>query len=132
MLYFFVFEMSYIKDMLNASSVNEYIKAKKKIKALKWLSIGSLALVFLPSTLYIIIDLNMDAFGRLMLYTRALAMFVPTILCFPICLYNLVFFAQQLSKDQGSLSFGLLLWAIFMWGRQTPACPGTDLQRTSN
>jgi hypothetical protein len=75
-----------------------------------------MALVFLPSTLYIIIDLNMDAFGRLMLYTRALAMFVPTILCFPICLYNLVFFAQQLSKDQGSLSFGLLLWAIFMWG----------------
>ena len=86
MLYFFVFEMSYIKAMLNASSVNEYIKAKKKIKALKWLSIGSMALVFLPSTLYIIIDLNMDAFGRVMLYTRALSMFVPTVLCFPICL----------------------------------------------
>lgn len=99
LLYFFVFEMSYIRAMLKASSVNEYMQAKKKIKAMKWLSIGSMVFVFLPSTLYIIIDLNMDTFGRLMLYTRALAMFVSTILCFPICLSNLLFFAQQLRKD---------------------------------
>jgi hypothetical protein len=79
--------------------VNEYTQAKKNIKALKWLSIESMVFIFLPSTLYIIIDLNMDTFGRLMLYTRALAMFVPTVLCFPICLSNLMFFAQQLSKD---------------------------------
>ena len=76
-----------------------------------------MVLVFLPCTQYIFIDLNMDAFGRLMLYARALAMFVPTVICFPICLYNLVFFSKQLrSSNQGSCTFGLILWAIFMWG----------------
>ena len=71
---------------MKAKTPEEYERAKIRIRNLKLLSIGSMVFVFLPTTLYIIIVKEMDFMGKLMLYIRAVSMFVPTIICFPICL----------------------------------------------
>jgi hypothetical protein len=78
--------MSYSQAILKAKTPEEYERAKIRIRNLKLLSIGSMVFVFLPTTLYIIIVKEMDFMGKLMLYIRAVSMFVPTIICFPICL----------------------------------------------
>lgn len=75
--------------------------------------------VFLPTTLYFIIVLRMDLIGRVMLYIRAVAMFVPTVICFPICYHNIMFFATHFAlqnKGKDRMMHNLLLfWALLMW-----------------
>ena len=98
LLYFFVFELSYSKALLQAQSPQEYEREKKRIKILKFVSIGSMVFVYLPTTLYIIIVKNMQIIPRIMLYIRAVSMLVPTFICFPIFLKNLKFFSMILMQ----------------------------------
>jgi len=73
--------------------------------------------VFLPSTLYIIIDLRMNTFGKLMLYARALGMFIPTCIGFPLYVSNLKFFINQITKCRKltKIEKFIVFWAFFMW-----------------
>jgi len=95
-LYFFVFEMSYIKALLTTTSHEEYMKEKRKITIKRAICIGLMLGVFWPTSLYLITYWQVqDNFGYEMVIMRAIAILGSALFCFPLCLSNLYFFVMR-------------------------------------
>jgi hypothetical protein len=95
-LYFFVFEMSYIKALLTTTSHEEYMKEKRKITIKRGICIGLMLGVFWPTSLYLISYWQVqDSFGYEMVILRAIAILGSALYCFPLCLSNLHFFVMR-------------------------------------
>jgi hypothetical protein len=95
-LYFFVFEMSYIKALLTTTSHEEYMKQKRKITIKRAICIGLMLGVFWPASLYLISYWQVqDSFGYEMVILRAIAILGSALYCFPLCLSNLHFFVMR-------------------------------------
>ena len=92
--------MSLVRAIISAESHQAHLKEKKKILILKFVSIGLMVLIFLPTTLYVIIVLKMDTLGRVMLYLRAVSMFIPTCIAFPLFISNLMFYKERFEKEK--------------------------------
>ena len=92
-LYFFVFEMSYIKALLTTTSHDQYVKEKRKITIKRGICIGLMLGVFWPTSLYVITYWQVkETIGYVMLVLRAIAILVTALYCFPLCLSNMIFF----------------------------------------
>ena len=96
LLFFFVFEMSYIRAFLNTASASDYIKEKRRITRLRAICIGAILLIYWPTSLYLITNWKVeDSFGYVMIVLRALSMLLSSVYCFSLCLSNLKFFIKH-------------------------------------
>jgi hypothetical protein len=118
-LYFFVFEMSYIRALLTTTSHDEHLKEKRNITIKRGICIGLMLGVFWPTSLYLINYWQVEeTFGYVMVFLRAIAILGSSLYSFPLCLSNLYFFTMRKKHFQDKLSFKVLIilfWVCFMW-----------------
>ena len=86
-LYFFVFEMSYIRALLTTTSHDQYFKEKRNITIKRNIFIGLMLGVFWPTSLYLITYWQVqETVGYVMVVLRAFAIIASALYCFPLFL----------------------------------------------
>ena len=95
LLYFFVFEMSFVRALMTIHSPEEYLIEKKVIKIKRGVCIVLQVFVFYPCSLYLISNsTDLDDIGIFVMILRAMSMMGVALYCFPLCIINLNFFIR--------------------------------------
>ena len=95
LLYFFVFEMSFVKALMTIHSPDDYQFEKKVIKVKRAVCIALMICVFWPCSAYLIYNSkDLDEIGYFLLVVRIIAITSSAVYCFPLCISNLNFFIR--------------------------------------
>jgi hypothetical protein len=88
-LYFFVFEMSYLRAFLKKTSIYQYEEEKRLITIQRAVCIGLMLGVYWPTSLYVITNWQVEeTLGYVMVVLRAIASLGTALYCFPLFLSN--------------------------------------------